>query len=151
MNGPLKCISFWNSNLPYFKNRSVNNECKCQILSIMSMHGPRAAPHFTHKRKIVVYTFRGLVQTRHHGQVLWLHLTFPLSAISWQSQTERSVFDTHMQLFEITKNDNAIFTCYILSGKLSCMDRVIGTLRLLGFLVGHCYLGGMHGVCDILN
>ena len=104
---------------------------------------PRCSAFYTHKRKIIVYTFRGLVQTRHHGQVLWLHLTFPLSAISWQSQTERSVFDTHMQLFEITKNDNAIFTCYILSGKLSCMDRVIGTLRLLGFLVGHCYLGGM--------
>ena len=31
----LKCMFFWQSNLPYFKNNlSVNNEYKCQILSM---------------------------------------------------------------------------------------------------------------------
>ena len=29
------CISFWHSNLPYFKKSiSVDNECKCQILTL---------------------------------------------------------------------------------------------------------------------
>ena len=34
----LKCIYFWHSNLPYFKNNlSVDNECKCQILSLINI------------------------------------------------------------------------------------------------------------------
>ena len=52
-----------------------------------------------------------------------------------------------MQLFEITKNDNAIFTCYILSGKLSCMDRDTAFVRFFGGAL----LLGWNGVCDILN
>ena len=34
--GVLKCIPFKHSNLPYFiKHHSVDNECKCQILSML--------------------------------------------------------------------------------------------------------------------
>ena len=43
---------------------------------------------------------------------------------NWQSQT-------YTQLFEITKNDNVIFTCYI-SGKLSCTDRDTAFVRFFG-------------------
>ena len=36
----LKCISFWHLNLPYYKNNlSVDNECKCQILSYHQITG----------------------------------------------------------------------------------------------------------------